>query len=73
MVNKQNWQQPSLEIEASVTKRLNSNRDIAVNLLKRNTFTKRWSNKCCSNNIFASKTEPVKVSFRFSYSKSTTL
>ena len=31
--------QPSLEIEATITKRLNSNRDIAVNLLKRNTFT----------------------------------
>ena len=31
--------QPSLEIEADITKRLNSNRDIAVNLLKRNTFT----------------------------------
>ena len=31
--------QPSLEIEAAITKRLNSNRDIAVNLLKRNTFT----------------------------------
>ena len=31
--------QPSLEIEAVITKRLNSNRDIAVNLLKRNTFT----------------------------------
>ena len=30
--------QPSLEIEADITKRLNSNRDIAVNLLKRNTF-----------------------------------
>ena len=32
--------QPSLEIEATITKRLNSNRDIAVNLLKRfYTFT----------------------------------
>ena len=31
--------QPSLEIEAAITKRLNSNRDIAVNRLKRNTFT----------------------------------
>ena len=31
--------QPSLDIEASITKRLNSNKDIAVNLLKRNTFT----------------------------------
>ena len=31
--------QPLLEVEADVTKRLNSNRDIAVNLLKRNTFT----------------------------------
>ena len=31
--------QPLLEIEAATTKRLNSNRDIAVNLLKRNTFT----------------------------------
>ena len=31
--------QPSLEIEADITKRLNSNRDTAVNLLKRNTFT----------------------------------
>ena len=31
--------QPLLEIEADITKRLNSNRDIAVNLLKRNTFT----------------------------------
>ena len=30
--------QPSLEIEAAITNRLNSNRDIAVNLLKRNTF-----------------------------------
>ena len=30
---------PSLEIEVATTKRLNSNRDIAVNLLKRNTFT----------------------------------
>ena len=50
MVNKQNWRyrfwnsgfpsiQPSLEIEVDITKRLNSNRDIAVNLLKRNTFT----------------------------------
>ena len=38
---------PLLEIEAAITKRLNSNRDIAVNLLKRNTFTnttvvKKW-------------------------------
>ena len=31
--------QPSLEIEAAITKRLNSNRDIAVNFLKGNTFT----------------------------------
>ena len=31
--------QPSLEIEAAITKRLNSNKDIALNLLKRNTFT----------------------------------
>ena len=31
--------QPSLEIEADITKRLNSNRDIAVNLLKNRTFT----------------------------------
>ena len=31
--------QPSLEIEVTITKRLNSNKDIAVNLLKRNTFT----------------------------------
>ena len=31
--------QPSLEIEADIIKRLNSSRDIAVNLLKRNTST----------------------------------
>ena len=31
--------QPSLEIEAGVTKRLNSNKDIAVSILKQNTFT----------------------------------
>jgi hypothetical protein len=31
--------QPSLEIEAAITKRLNTNKDIAINLLKRNTFT----------------------------------
>ena len=31
--------QSSIEIEATITKRLNSNRDIAINLLKRNTFT----------------------------------
>ena len=37
--------QLSLEIEVVITKRLHSSRDIAVNLLKRNTFT----NKCISN------------------------
>ena len=31
--------QPSLDIEAALTKRLNTNRDIRVNFLKRNTFT----------------------------------
>ena len=31
--------QPSLDIEAVLTKRLNTNRDIKVNFLKRNTFT----------------------------------
>ena len=37
--------QPSLELEADITKRLNSNRDIAVNLLKRNTLQIRSSSK----------------------------
>ena len=31
--------QPSLDIEAALTKRLNTNKDIKVNFLKRNTFT----------------------------------
>ena len=31
--------QPSLDIEATLTKRLNTNKDIKVNFLKRNTFT----------------------------------
>ena len=31
--------QPSLDIEAVLTKRLNTNRDIKINFLKRNTFT----------------------------------
>ena len=50
--------QPSLEIEADITKRLNSNRDIAVNLLKRNTFTntiigqeKTWHIASISNTL----------------------
>ena len=50
--------QPLLEIEVAITKRLNSNRDIAVNLLKRNTFTntiieleKTWHIASISNTL----------------------